>query len=262
MVVSGRFDGKAAIVTGSSSGIGKAIALQLAREGAAVCGAANRNTDGGRATAREIQDAGGRGLFVQADVSVSGDCERLVAEALAAFGRVDVLVNNAGITRSSPLQEMTESFWDQVLDTNQKSAYLLSRLAVADMLRRGWGSVINISSVHASATHAGHAAYAASKAGLCGLTRALACEFGARGVRFNCILPGQIDTSLYPRRPDREVDRRTWQPRRNDLQITKRAGSPDEVAAAVCFLASEAASYVNGATLAVDGGLLGILRDR
>jgi len=260
--MSERFDGKAAIVTGSSSGIGKAIALQLAREGAAVCGVANRNADGGRATAEEIARAGGKSLFVQADVSDAADGSRVVAEALGAFGRVDVLVNNAGITRCCPLEEMTEAFWDEVLDTNLKSAYLLSRAAVADMLRRGWGSVINISSVHAAATHAGHAAYAASKAGMCGLTRALACEFGARGVRFNCILPGQIDTSLYPRRPGREVDRETWQPRRNDLQITKRAGSPDEVAAAVCFLASEAASYVNGATLAVDGGLLGILRDR
>jgi 3-oxoacyl-[acyl-carrier protein] reductase len=253
---------KAAIVTGSSSGIGKSIALRLAREGAAVCVVANRNVEGGEATASEVRGAGGQAIFVHADVSVEADCKRIAAEALDAFGRIDVLVNNAGITRSRPLEEMDAAFWHHVLDTNLTSAFVLSREVIGDMLSRGCGSVINISSVHAVATHAGHAAYAASKAGMCGLTRALACELGSRGVRFNCILPGTIDISLHPRPGRPAADPEAWQPRERDIQVMKRLGSPDEVAAAVCFLASDEASFVNGATWAVDGGLLGILRDR
>lgn len=261
-----RFDGRAAIVTGSSSGIGKSVALQMAREGSAVCVVANHNAEGGQATARQIAEAGGRAVFVQADVSVAGDCKRIVAETLAAFGRVDVLVNNAGITRSRPLADMDEAFWHEVLNTNLTSAYLMSREVLADMLARGRGSVINVSSVHAVATHAGHAAYAASKAGMCGMTRALACELGSRGVRVNCVLPGTIDLGLHPRKapaaPAAGEQPQDWRPRAADIQVMKRLGSPDEVAAAICFLASDEASFVNGAAWTVDGGLTGILRDR
>ncbi|HUS92542.1 MAG TPA: SDR family NAD(P)-dependent oxidoreductase [Phycisphaerae bacterium] len=260
--MTGKLHGKTAIVTGSSSGIGKAVALRFAAEGAAVCVVANHNADGGRATAAEIERAGGRAAFVQADVSLAADCKRIADEARAALGPVDVLVNNAGITRSRGLQEMDEAFWHHVLDTNLTSAFLLAREVVGDMLARGSGSVMNVSSVHAAATHGGFGAYAASKAGLCGLTRALALEFGSRGVRFNCVLPGTIDITLYPRPGKPEPDRDTWRPRESDIQVMKRCGSPEEVAAAICFLASDEASYVNGAAWAVDGGLLGILKDR
>lgn len=259
--MSGRFDGKVAIVTGSSSGIGKAAALRLAREGAAVCGAANRNAEGGQATAREIAEAGGKALFVQADVSLAADCERVVAETLKAFGRVDVLVNNAGITRGTSLDKFDEALFDQVLATNLKSAFLMSRAVVPDMLKRGLGSVVNIASVHAIATYGAFAVYSASKAGLCGLTRGLAVEFASRGIRFNAILPGNIDTSVHPR-GDQVVDRAAWKPRPNEALPIKRAGTPDELAAAVAFLASDEASYITGATLVVDGGMLSILRDR
>jgi NAD(P)-dependent dehydrogenase (short-subunit alcohol dehydrogenase family) len=256
----GRFDGKVAIVTGSSSGIGKATALRLAREGAAVCGVADRNLDGGRACAREIEQAGGRALFVAADVASAADGRRVVQETVARWGRVDVLVNNAGFFRCVPLEELTEDIWDALLDTNLKGAYRLSRLVVGGMVERGGGAVVNISSVHAASTQAGCAAYAASKAGLCGMTRALAVEFGPRGVRFNAVLPGTIDLGLYPRTGG-PADRAAWRPRANPMQVLGRQGSPEEVAAAVAFVASEEASFVNGAALVVDGGLLTILRD-
>ena len=258
-----RFEGKAAIVTGSSSGIGKATALRLAGEGAKVCVVANHNVEGGEATAHEVREIGEASLFVQADVSSAADCQRLVAEATSAFGGVHILVNNAGLWRTARLEELTEQIWDQVLDTNLKSAYLLSRLVVTEMLRRArrtGGSVVSVSSVHAASTQPGCAAYAASKAGMCGMTRALAVEFGSRGIRFNCILPGTIDTSLYPRTND-PVDRQAWRPQSSEIQIAKRLGTPDEIAAAVCFVASDEASFINGAALIVDGGLLTHLRD-
>ena len=257
----GRFEGKAAIVTGSSSGIGKSIALQMAREGAAVTVVADANVKGGEATACEITDLGGRAIFIQADVSREADCRNVAAKTIAAFGGVDILINNAGITRAKPLEEMAEEFWDHVIDTNLKSAYLMSRAVIENMLSHGGGAVVNISSVHAVLTHRHHAAYAASKAGMCGMTRALALEFAARGVRFNAVLPGATDISLHPRSAE-AVDRTAWRPRNSEIQPTGRSGSPDEISEAVCFLASGAASYITGATLAVDGGLLAILRDR
>jgi len=256
-----RFGDKAAIVTGSSSGIGKATALQLAREGAAVCVLADRNVSGGQATVEEIRDAGGCALFVQADVSSGADCARVVATTVSAFGGLDLLVNNAGITRRTALEEMDEEFWDTVLGTNLKSAYMMSKYAAPEMLKRDAGCIVNVSSVHAEQTHPGFTAYAASKAGLCGLTRALALELGPHGVRVNCILPGTIDISLHPRKGE-EPDRAAWRPRTNPLQVMGRLGSPDEIAAAVCFLAADEASFVNGATLVADGGLLCSLGDR
>lgn len=248
-------------MTGSSSGIGKSTALRLAREGAAVVVVANHNAEGGEATAEEIRASGGRAMFVQADVASSEDCARLAERARTEFGPVTILVNNAGITRTAPLEAMDEAFWDWIMDTNLKSAYLMSRAVVGGMLSEGWGRIVNVSSVHAVATHAQHAAYAASKAGMCGMTRALACELGSRGIRVNVILPGTIDIGLHSPR-NTPVDRETWAPRESGIQVLGRLGSPDEVAAAISFLASDDASLVNGASLAVDGGLLSILRDR
>jgi len=255
-----RFEDRVTIVTGSSSGIGKGAALRLAREGAAVCVVADRNVEGGEATVGEITALGRRALFVQADVSQADDCRRIVETTRAELGPVDLLVNNAGITRGRALEELEEHLWDTVLDTNLKSAYMMSRLAAPDMLERGDGAIVNVSSVHAEQTHGPYAAYAASKAGLCGLTRALALELGPRGVRVNCILPGTIDTSLYSRK-NTPTDRTAWQPRTSDAQVFGRMASPDEIAAAVAFLLSDDASFINGATLVADGGLLCKLGD-
>jgi NAD(P)-dependent dehydrogenase (short-subunit alcohol dehydrogenase family) len=255
-----RFEGKMAIVTGSSSGIGQATALRMAAEGAAVTVVADRNVDGGNATVARITAAGGRAVFVQADVSQAADCDRIVSETMAAFGRVDILVNNAGITRGRPLDEMDEEFWDFVLDTNLKSCFMLSRRVVGDMRARGWGRIINVSSVHARATSPARSAYAASKAGICGLTRGLAVELGADGILVNAVLPGTIDVSAsHPERAERYRRHREASAK---AQVVGRLGTPDEVAAAICFLASEESSFVNGESFTVDGGLLSILRDR
>jgi NAD(P)-dependent dehydrogenase (short-subunit alcohol dehydrogenase family) len=255
-----RFEDRVAIVTGSSSGIGKATALRLAGEGAAVCVVADRNVDGGQATVKEIRDSGGEAIFVQANVARSADCQRICDETLRSFGRVDVLVNNAGVTRVRPLEQIDEAVWETVIDVNLKSAYLMSRLAVADMLKRNRGSIVNVSSVHAVMTSAGGFAYAAAKAGICGLTRAAGVAYGAKGIRVNCILPGTIDTSLYPR-TNAEVDRSGWRPRANEAQVLKRNGSPEEIAVAIAFLASDDASFINAAVLIADGGLLSLLKD-
>jgi len=255
-----RLDGKVAVVTGSSSGIGKAVALQLAEAGAAVVGAANRNVEGGLDTVRRIESEGGRAAFVQADVSKTSDCSRLIETAVGTFGGLDILVNNAGVTRCAPFESMSEQLWNEVMDIDLRSAAVLTRLAVPCMAARDGGSVINVSSVHAVASHGGCAAYAAAKAGLCGLTRALAVEYGCRGIRVNCVLPGTIDLSLYPR-DGRPVDPRAWSPRPSAVQVMGRLGSPAEIAAVVCFLASDYASFINGVSLPVDGGLLCVLRD-
>jgi NAD(P)-dependent dehydrogenase (short-subunit alcohol dehydrogenase family) len=255
-----RFAGKVAIVTGSTSGIGKATALRMAREGAAVCVVANRNAEGGALTVRQIEQAGGQAIFVQADVGQAGGCRLVRDKTVDAFGRVDILVNNAGITRGAPLEDLTEEFYHRVMDTNLKSAFFMSHAAIRDLLAAGGASVTMVSSVHAQTTRGRASVYAATKAAMCGMTRALAIEFGARGVRFNCILPGTIDIGQYPR-DNAPVDLSTWKPRANDIQVLNRLGSPDEVAAVICFLSSQEASFVNGAVWAVDGGLLGNLKD-
>jgi len=255
-----RFEGQVAIVTGSSSGIGKATALRFAREGASVCVVADRNVEGGEQTAKEVRELGGEAVFVQADVGSFEACERVVAEAVGALGGVDILINNAGITRGARLEEFEEELWDRLMATNLKSAYMMSRLSVPHMLERGKGAVVNVSSIHGEATRPGYAAYAATKSAMCGLTRGYAVEFGMRGIRFNCILPGTIDTSKYGRK-HRHPRADSWIPRATDAQVMGRCGSADEVADAICYLASDEASFINGATLVVDGGLLSLLKD-
>jgi len=238
--------GKTALVTGGSRGIGKDIATALAGAGAkvALCG-----RDGARAQAAAAAVGGGARGYA-CDVAQAGDCERLVAAVETDVGPIDVLVNNAGLTKDNLLFRIGEQDWDQVLDTNLKAAFLLTKLAARGMIKRRWGRVINISSVVGLIGNKGQANYAASKAGLLGFTKAVAKELASRNVLVNAVAPGYIATELTEGLAE-------------DVKQTLQAAIPlgrlgqgADVAAAVLFLASDLASYITGQVLVVDGGMV------
>ncbi len=234
------FEGKSVLVTGGSRGIGKAIALELARGGASVVVGYRSAGEEAEAVA---QEAGGRA--VQADVSDPDEARRLVEEV----GDVDVLVNNAGLTRDGLLARMPDDDWRSVLETNLSSVFYTCRAAARGMMRRRAGSIVNVSSIVGVHGNPGQTNYAASKAGIIGFTKALARELGGRGVRANVVAPGYIDTRLT--RAIAEEMRQVM------LQNTPlgRFGDPEDVAGAVRFLCSDEASFITGEVLLVDGGL-------
>ncbi len=239
--------GRVAIVTGASRGIGRAIAQQLARQGAVVIAAARG--ENARPVVEEIQAAGGRAEAVALDVTESGAPERVVATALERHGRIDILVNNAGITRDQLLLRMKREDWDGVIATNLTAAFTLTQAVVKPMVRQRGGRIICISSVVGQSGNAGQANYAASKAGLIGFTKALALEVASRGITANVVAPGLIETEMTRALTGEARDE--WA-----LKIPlRRLGTPADVASAVCFLASDEASYITGHVLAVNGGM-------
>ena len=241
---------KVVLVTGSSRGLGRAVAVKFGRLGYRVAVHYSSSPDAAQTVAEEIGAQGAEADVFQADVSQEDACTGLVKAVQARFGQLDILVNNAGITRDGLALRMKGSDWHTVIDTNLTSAFVLSKTALRGMLTRKWGRIINISSVVALNGNAGQANYVASKAGLLGLTRALAQEYGAKGVTVNAIAPGFIDSDMTAGLPD--------ETKRNFLLriAAGRFGKPEEVAAAVVFLASSGASYINGQTLTVDGGMV------
>ena len=241
---------RVAIVTGSARGIGRAIALKLAEVGAnVVVNDIDKAAEQAQGVVEEIKAMNRQSLAILADVSSSPDVIRLVETTLATFGKVDVLVNNAGITRDHLLMRMSDEDWDEVLSVNLKSAFLCTRAVLRHMLRERWGRIINIASIVGIAGNAGQANYAAAKAGIIGFTRTIAKEVASRGITANTIAPGFIDT---------EMTQRLEEKRRQELKKQIPLGyfgSPRDVAEAVAFLASEEARYITGQVLNVDGGM-------
>jgi 3-oxoacyl-[acyl-carrier protein] reductase len=244
------FEGKIALVTGASRGIGRAIALRLARGGASIVVNYNANAEAANEVASDVQAAGAKAIVVQADVGLAADVDRLVEATLKEFSRIDVLVNNAGITRDTLIMRMSEADWDTVLDTNLKSAFLVTKAALRPMLRARAGRIVNITSISGVMGNAGQANYSASKAGLIGLTRSTAREVASRNITCNAVAAGVIDTQIWQETPQAAIDALM------QMIPLARKGTPEDIADAVAFLASDAASYITGQVLNVDGGLV------
>ena len=244
-----KLEGRVALVTGASQGIGHACALALAREGATIAVAA-RNRQKLDELVSEITTAGGKSSAFVVDVADEEQVKSGIKSALAQFGKIDILVNNAGITRDQLVMRMKRADWDTVLNTNLTSAYLCIQQVIGSMLKQRWGRIINVTSVFGQMGQAGQANYAASKAGLIGLTMAMAREVASRNITCNAVAPGFIETSMTAALSDEF--------KQNAVKTIPlgRVGAPTDVANAVCFLASEEASYITGHVLNVNGGLL------
>jgi 3-oxoacyl-[acyl-carrier protein] reductase len=241
--------GRVALVTGASQGIGRAIALKLAKSGATLALAA-RNQEKLNELTAEIEAAGGKAAAFVLDVADEEQIKSAFKAVIGQFGKIDILVNNAGITRDQLVMRMKRADWDSVLNTNLTSAYLCTQQAISSMLKQRWGRIINITSIFGQMGQAGQTNYAASKAGLIGLTMAIAREVGSRNITCNAVAPGFIETAMTSALAD--------DLKQNAVKMIPlgRVGSPDDVAEAVAFLASDAASYITGHVLNVNGGML------
>ena len=243
-------EGKVAIVTGASRGIGKAIAEQFIAQGAKVAFTYRSSAEAAAALEKELSAGGGTVKGFQSDAASMTDAERLVGEVVEAFETVDIVINNAGITDDTLLMRMTEEQWDRVIRVNLKSCFNLTKAVMRTMLKARSGSIVNISSVVGVQGNAGQANYAASKAGILGFTKSVALELGSRNIRCNAIAPGFIETEMTAK-----LDEDTVQGWRDAIPL-KRGGTPEDVANLCVFLASDMSAYITGQTLNVDGGMI------
>ena len=249
----GRLTGKVALITGGASGIGRATAMLFAREGATVV-IADVNKAAGNETTRQILNAGGRAIFELTDVTKNVDCERIVQRAVREFGEINILFNNAGIIRRASVVELSEEDWDRVMAVNLKAIFLLSRLVIPIMIKARGGSIINTASGWGMAGGPRAAAYCASKGAVVLMTKALAVDHGAAKVRVNCICPGDTDTAMLRSEAQQLGENESRFLAESARRPLGRIGSPEEIAMAVLYLASDAASFVTGTAMVVDGG--------
>ncbi|TQR17426.1 3-oxoacyl-[acyl-carrier-protein] reductase [Psychrobacillus soli] len=245
----GKLDGKSAIVTGASRGIGKDIALYLAKEGAKVAVNYSGSKEKAEAVVEEIKALGGEAFAIQANVDQSEDIKELVSATLEQFGSIDILVNNAGITRDNLLMRMKEQEWDDVLNTNLKGVFLCTKAVTRQMMKQRAGRIINITSIVGVSGNPGQANYVAAKAGVIGLTKTSALELASRNITVNSVAPGFITTDMTDALPE-EVKTQML----SQIPLAK-FGNTEDIAKAVAFLASDDANYITGQTLHVNGGM-------
>lgn len=243
-------DGQVVLVTGGSRGIGRAVALACAKEGAHVVINYAGNVKAAQSVVEEISEMGQKCLAVQADVSNAADVDRLIEEAIQDFGKIDVLVNNAGITRDGLLMRMKEEDWDAVLNTNLKGIYLCTKVVIKGMMKQRSGRIINMTSVVGVMGNTGQANYAAAKAGVIGFTKSMAKELASRNINVNAVAPGFIQSDMTAVLPENVQKAMT------EAIPLARMGEAEEVADAVVFLASKASRYITGQVLHVDGGMV------
>ncbi|WP_338870376.1 3-oxoacyl-[acyl-carrier-protein] reductase [Spirosoma sp. SC4-14] len=242
--------GKVALITGASRGIGRAMALKFAQEGATVAFTYLSSVEKGQALEEELKAFGGEAKGYRSDASDFKAAEDLINQVVADFGKLDVLINNAGITKDGLLMRMSEEQWDTVINVNLKSVFNLTKAATKSMMKARSGSIINLTSVVGIRGNAGQANYAASKAGIIGFTKSVALELGSRNIRSNAIAPGFIETEMTG-----EINEKALEEWKQQIPM-KRGGQPDEVADCAVFLASDLSRYITGQVLQVDGGML------